>query len=362
MKLSRLTFVFLAVNLCACSSHIHTLVDNNYTYYKTSNTIQPIEYFEYNQQLPAVERQPLPGFKHAEYTASVLKIPSISDNGQDGSLITAHYYASQKTGKKPLVIIMPLYGAYTYPPEETAGDIMRRSEGQINVLHLQGENYMINWKALKKAKSPESFRRRLEDTVERMRVNVIDVRRLVDWANTEPNINARRIGLIGFSHGAIVSSVVAVAEPRIYTTVSVMGGANPNEIIAACNLQRTNSLRDTVMKNFSWDEKQYTDSLKGVFDMVNPAYYPGRVNARNILIIESLYDKCVPKSARDALWQSMGRPERYLFKYGHKMSFLAMTPLGGYFMNRVIYEFLQQKLFEPIPSRNLPTSLRMVQQ
>ena len=356
------TLVLQVLFLSACTSHIHAPLDESYQYYQIGTSSRIIDYFEYNHSLPAYELHPAGDLNYENYKTSILTIPSISDNGQEDNLIIANYYASQIPGKKPLVIVLPLYGAYTYPPAEMTKEILRRSDGLINVLHLKGENYMIDWKSLKKAKSPESFRRRLEDTVERMRVNVIDVRRLVDWANAEPNINAERIGLIGFSHGAIVSSVVAVAEPRIHTSISVMGGANPNEIIASCNLVRTNSLRNTVMKRFAWDEQQYNDSLKGIFDAVNPAYYPGRVDARNVLIIESLYDKCVPESARTALWQSMGRPERYRFKYGHKMSFMAMTPLSGYFMSRVIYQFLQTRLLEPVSTYELPANSHMVNQ
>jgi len=362
LKLYPIILVLQVVLLSACTSHIHAPLDESYRFFKTGASSQTIDYFEYDQLLPDYERHAIARFDYKNYKASVITIPSVSENGQKNNLITAHYYASQIPGKKPLVIIMPLYGAYTYPPEEMTKDIMRRSEGKINVLHLQGEHYMIDWKSLKKAKTPASFRRRLESTVDRMRVNVLDVRRLVDWANAEPNIIAQRIGLLGFSHGAIVSSVVAVAEPRIHTTISVMGGANPNEIIASCNLIRTNSLRKAIMKRFSWDKQQYIDSLKGVFDAVNPAYYPGRVDARNALIVEALYDKCVPESARTALWQSMGRPERYLFKYGHRMAFMAMTPLGGFFMNRVIYDFLQRKLLAPVSPYEIPENSKMVKQ
>ena len=346
MKLYYLIIVLQVLFLSACTSHIHTSVDEAHGYYKTNITPQTIEYFSYNQQLPAYERRSEAGIKHTHYKTSVLSIPSIGENGQKGNLINAYYYASQLPGTKPLIIVMPLYGAYTYPPEEMTDDILQRSKGLINVMHLQGERYMIDWKSLEAAKTPEVFRHRLEDTVERMRINVLDIRRLVDWANAEPDINAQRIGLLGFSHGAIVSGVVAIAEPRIYTSVLVMGGANPGEIIATCHLERTDNLRNAIIKRFGWNEKQYSDSLKGVFNPVNPAYYPGRVDAGNVLIIESLYDECVPESARTALWDSMGRPERYQFKYGHRMSFMAMTPLGGYFMRRVINDFLHDKLLQ----------------
>jgi len=358
--LHHIIFVLPVLFLCACSSHIHAPIDENYRFYQTGASSQVIDYFEYEQLLPDYERHAIPRLDYKNYKASAVIMPSTSENGQVDNLITAHYYASEIPGKKPLVIIMPLYGAYTYPPEEMTKDIMRRSKGKINVLHLQGERYMIDWKSLKKAKTPESFQHRLEDTVERMRVNVLDVRRLVDWANKEPNIIAQRIGLLGFSHGAIVSSVVSVAEPRIYATVSVMGGANPGEIIASCNLMRTNSLRRSIMKRFGWDKQQYNDSLKGVFDAVNPAHYLGRVDGRNVLIVESLYDKCVPESARTALWQSMGRPERYRFKYGHRMAFMAMTAFGGFFMNRVIYDFLQRKLLAPVSPYEILENSHMV--
>jgi hypothetical protein len=52
----------------------------------------------------------------------------------------------------------------------------------------------------------------------------------------------------------------------------------------------------------------------------------------------------MPARSRAALWEAMGRPERFTMHYGHKTSFLAMTPLGPNFMRNKALQFLDRVL------------------
>ena len=63
-----------------------------------------------------------------------------------------------------------------------------------------------------------------------------------------------------------------------------------------------------------------------------------------ILMFDAQRDECMPQHARDDFWETLGRPERISFHYGHKKSFLAMTPLGFNYMRRQIYRFLEATL------------------
>ena len=63
-----------------------------------------------------------------------------------------------------------------------------------------------------------------------------------------------------------------------------------------------------------------------------------------ILMIESAYDTCMPQAGRDALWWSLGRPERISYRYDHRRAFLSMTPLGLFHMRHQIYKFLKNSM------------------
>lgn len=50
-----------------------------------------------------------------------------------------------------------------------------------------------------------------------------DVMRLIDWLETRPDVDPKRIGTWGFSKGGIEAYLAAAADPRIFATVSCIG-------------------------------------------------------------------------------------------------------------------------------------------
>ena len=125
------------------------------------------------------------------------------------------------------------------------------------------------------------------ESVERERAMVIDIRRLIDWAEARPEIDADRIGLIGFSHSAMLAATLAVNEPRIAATVLVFGGARPHEIVARCDGLRTSGLREKVAREFGWSLEEYERRLEPIFRVMDPAQYPARVDPASVLLFEA---------------------------------------------------------------------------
>jgi dienelactone hydrolase len=297
--------------------------------------------FDYPRAEVPVSNHMLGRGKNSRYQLRRLEIPSIGDNGQNGDLITARYFQSTKSGPRPLVIVLPIWAKFTYPSRKISSYLQNDSNGGVHVLDVQGEDFLVDWAKLAEAPDEASFIELWEVAAERERVTMVDVRRLVDWAHQRPEIDGSRIALIGFSHGAFVAGTVATQEPRLAATVLVMGSAHPNEIIAHCIGDRTTMLQDKVAQNFGWTRDDFAARLEPIFRGVDPATYPGRVDPRRVLIFEAGRDHCAPEPSRTALWETMGRPERIILNYGHRRAFLSMTPLGGSWMCREIWEFLQ---------------------
>ena len=65
-------------------------------------------------------------------------------------------------------------------------------------------------------------------------------------------------------------------------------------------------------------------------------------------MVDSAFDHCMPESSREALWEAWGRPERISFSYGHKLSFMSMTPLGFDYTTRRIVDFLDRLLLAEV--------------
>jgi hypothetical protein len=63
-----------------------------------------------------------------------------------------------------------------------------------------------------------------------------------------------------------------------------------------------------------------------------------------VIIFDAYYDECVKPGSRDAVWEMMGRPERFTIFDSHGAAFLAMTPLTFNWMRDAVYEFFDRTL------------------
>jgi len=280
------------------------------------------------------------------YELRLLEIPSIGENSQKDNLVTVRYYRSTLPGPHPLVIVLPIWGSYTYPPRKFTSSIQRRSSGAVHVLHVQGDTHLADWPGLVAAADEAEFLDLWREAVERQRVTIVDVRRLIDWAEQHPEIDPDRVALIGCSLGAFIAGTIATQEPRLAATVTVMGGSHPQSVIANCDGKRATAVQAKAAETFGWDREELAARLEPIMSVVDPANYPDRVDPRKVLIIEANRDKCVPEQSREDFWLALGKPERIGMNYDHAPAFYSMTPLGLSWMRRRIWEFLEARLLE----------------
>lgn len=335
-----------ALWLAGCSSRIHTpfVTDSARTHFIPAAF--HVSEFDYPRTVirPSTETEG----ESENYWVSSMALPSVGQNGQDGNLVTARYYMGKGDGAKPLVIILPIWGIHTYPPNTLSKYLRAKAAGNIDVLQVLGDNTLFDWDKMTNAQSEAEFLSLFDRMVERMISTVIDIQRLVDWAQLQPGIDPDRIALTGFSMGAIVSSIALANEPRLGSGILVMGGADLHEAFAACD-ERMERVRKAITKRFGWTADQFRDKIEIPLARVNPARYAGMVDPRRVLIIEAANDSCLPAPGRERLWEAMGRPERIAYRYDHKMAFLAMTFLGGNNLQKQVYHFLERTILSDTP-------------
>jgi dienelactone hydrolase len=324
--------------LAGCTAHVHTPYRPDALLASAEDPAghifpyarSPVDYTNH-----VIEQRP-----ELTYQERRLHLRSYGENGQRDDALEAVYYRSNTAGALPLVIVLPLWGSHNYPPDEMTNTLRFRAKGAAHVLRVVGERYIYDWEAMGDARTESEFIEVMRRMVERDRINVIDVSRWVDWAEGRDEIDATRIGVIGFSRSALIAVPAAANEPRLGAVVSVMGGAHPHRIMATCD-GRAEVLREKIMTRLGWTREEYERALAPVYAPIDIANYPGRADPSRILVFDSALDECVPQSAREALWETLGRPERYSLQYSHKTSFYAMTGLGLYWMRRRIYDFLE---------------------
>jgi dienelactone hydrolase len=336
----------LALVATGCfTSHVRTSY-NDAGDVQRHRSFEPAPAFSY-------EKTDVPFTNHVEgtgvvsmYELRLLEIPSVGENSQRDNLVTAKYYRSTLPGSHPLVIVLPIWGSFTYPPKKFTSSFQRRSNGAVHVLHVQGDTHLTDWPGLIAAADETEFLELVREAIERQRVTIVDVRRLIDWAEQRPEIDADRVALIGCSLGAIVAGTIATQEPRLAATVTVMGGSHQHLVVAYCDGKRATRVQATAAENFGWDREELAAQLVPIMSVVDPANYPNRVDPKSVLIIDANRDKCVPEQSRQDLWLALGKPERISMNYDHAPAFYSMTPLGFSWMRRRIWEFLEARLLE----------------
>lgn len=335
-----------ALWLAGCSSRIHTpFVPDSAPAPLVPAALQ-VGDFDYQRSVvrPGLEVED----ETENYWISSMALPSAGQNGQDGNLVTARYYQGKGEGAKPLVIILPIWGIHTYPPNALSEHLRDEAAGNIDVLQVLGEKTLFDWERMANAQSEAEFLFVLDRMVERIFDTVIDIRRLVDWAQLQPGVDPDRIALAGFSMGAIVGSIALANEPRFGAGVLVMGGADLHEAFAACDT-RMARVRNAVTRRFGWTVDQFRDKIERPLAPANPTRYASQVDPRRMLIVEAAHDTCLLAPGRERLWQTMGRPERIAYRYDHKMAFLAMTFLGGHNLQKQVYRFLERTILPNAP-------------
>jgi hypothetical protein len=306
--------------------------------------------FGYERQSSRVELPDSCEQRTSDYCVTRFAYPSIGDNGQEGHRVQGRLYRSLAPGRKPLVVIVPIYGSSRVPSNILARRIRRAGEGWWSVVVLEGREELFDWPAIGGAATRVALGRALDGAADRMRTAVIDLRRLLDWAERQPDLDPSRFGIAGFSIGAIVASLAMGVEPRFSAGVFLMGGGDLEEIFATCGQRDVKLARRSLYNRFGWDDQKLKEVSRPHFEVVNPVRYAYAVDPSEVLLFDSAIDRCIPRRSRIDLWEALGRPERISFYYHHKPAFLSMTPLGLNYTTRKIWHFLKRRLGGPPPA------------
>lgn len=270
--------------------------------------------------------------------------PSASPRGPD-----ALAYVSPAPGRKRWVVVLPIWGASDYPPKKTIRWLLKGSDGRFtNVLWVQNNRRLLVFDGLARARSPREFSRQLARSAARINAAAAEVEDLVEWVRRRPDTDPDRIGIVGFSIGAIVGSLIMGRDSLYSAGVFVMVGGDLGEILGSC-YGREREVRDRAMKLFGWSREEYVRRVNEGLSSVDPERVAGDINPACVLYVDARHDGCIPPASRDGLWEAMGRPERITIAYGHKSSFLSMTFLGLDVTTRRIVHFLDRRLGEPAP-------------
>lgn len=345
-----MTLIFLSLG--GCSEYVFTphRPSAHGDYWKPSKAQQHVA----DKSLFFIPRESLKMKQHVyrtqnypNYQSSFLSFHSIGVNGQKNNEVTAIYSRSKLPGRRPLFVILPIWGGPKYPPKAVEQAVMRFSRGKINVLRTLGERPAENIEELQESRTPQEFYRLLEVLVARTRYTIVDTEQIINWALKQGDVDPRNVIIIGFSRGVFVAGLLTQIDPKITGAIFVMGGATPSDILYSCNFY---NVRKKITQRFHWSNEKFRSIIQQYLAPFDIANYPTRLDPSRVLIFDSAYDTCIPEKAREDLWLTMGKPDRISLLYDHVAAFYSLTILGGYFMRHIIQDFVSQPKFSTQPS------------
>jgi hypothetical protein len=331
--------IALVLASSGCVLHIH-------------RNLQPPTGFEYKPggDDPAFRYDPAGPVEVGEPVGSTIAhdivpitFPSSGHNGHPQNRVEGQWFRSRDTGAKKLVVVMPIWGTSTYPPAKISKGYSRRAGKDTQVIWIYGTAPLFPWTELATVPTEEGFVAMARDSAERFRTAVVDMRRLVDWAETQPGIDSSRIAFVGFSMSALVTATLLGNDQRIAAGVLMMSAANFGDVFATCQ-DRAGEVREHAMRTFGWSLERYRDFFRDLFGPADPTRFAGNYDPHKILMIDAMFDDCMPESARAALWEVTGHPSRITLLAKHRTAFYSLTPLGLNFTRREIYRFLDSAL------------------
>lgn len=147
---------------------------------------------------------------------------------------------------------------------------------------------------------------------------VVDVRRGLDYLVTRPNIDARRLGLIGVSLGAIMGTVVSGVDKRVKGTVLVSGGGDWAVILKylAGHKPKVGGRQITGTDGVDWT------FVSAFLTPEDPLTFAPFIAPRAVLMVNGTKDTTIIPQAADELYQAAtsvpgARVERHKLNAGH---------------------------------------------
>ena len=185
-------FVVLLLTTACINKRIYTPHQSGYRPPQPAAPVGGMERFSYRQTPIHADNHELKDQETDLYRVYRLRFPSIGENGQEANRVEIIYYRSKLPGKKKLVLILPIWGSYTYPSRKFAAGIRNRSHGKTNIIYILGKNYLFAWDEMAAAATPADFRKIMRRMAGRYRSHVIDIRRIIDWATQQADINPQQ--------------------------------------------------------------------------------------------------------------------------------------------------------------------------
>ena len=235
--------------------------------------------------------------------------------------IFIRYYDLPGNQKTPVIMVLPILGG-SYRIAKIFASYFSENGYASMIVHRNEERKIL---------------KNIEDIDAHLKQMVLDLKQVIDWIETQEDLDSQNIGVFGISMGGIKSSLISALDERVRASVIALAAGDIPYLLTHSNEKGIMRKKKEFMqdKNLSPDELYDTLEKRIKCDPMNYAEY---INANNILMILAIFDKTVPYSKGKELRDRIGKPETIFLFSGHYSSYLYL-----FYIKRESLQFFREK-------------------
>jgi len=223
----------------------------------------------------------------------------------------AFYFVQKDRGKKsPCMLVLPPTGGPMELPKKFAA--FYAEQGFTTLAFYRRERFF----------NPD---RDMEYNVHLIRQSVIDVRRAIDFLQTQPEVDINKLGLMGTSLGGIIGALATEADGRIKATALLVSAGNLPKILDTSWYSRVRKFRDGIIKRYNIDRDDIVEWSRPYLEPIDPITHAKRIDPARVLMINGNLDSIIHLSAARDTWEAFGKPEWRILPVSHYSSMLLIN-------------------------------------
>jgi dienelactone hydrolase len=253
----------------------------------------------------------------SELTVYRVTFPSpVTTPTPENNTVHAEYYRPHGDGPFPAVIVLDI----------TAGDQSLSRGIAAYFAHRKIAALFVQMAYYGPRRPPGSKLRLMSPdiphTIKAVTQTVLDCRVAAAWLVSRPEVDAKRLGILGTSLGSFVAALTGEMEPRLGRVVILLGGGGL--VDAYWNHPQVLPIRTAY--ELLGGSKQRVKSLLAPIDPITCA---ANLKGRKVLMVAASRDEIVPAAAAAALWEAMGKPHILWYDTTHYGAALYLLAVLG---------------------------------
>ncbi len=247
-----------------------------------------------------------------------LQFPSpVKSSHPENNTVHAEYYRPKGKGPFPGVIVLDITGGNQDLSRIFAKHL---AQNKIAGLFVQMAYYGPRRPKGKRVRllSPD-----IQHTIRAVRQTVLDMRYAAAWLESRPEIDEKRLGIMGTSLGSFIAALTSEMEPKLGRVAILLGGGGFVDAYYDHPKAKTVVM---LWELIGGTKKQVADLIAPV----DPLTRADLLCSRKVLMVAAKHDQIVPPKMATSLWQASGKQKIVWLNAGHYSAALYLVPCLNY--------------------------------